>query len=237
MLKRILTRTITGCCLLAALSATLSSFAAEPPHYNTVELQAEAQREVQNDLLNAVLFVELNDASPAALASAVNKSVNEALRIAKEYKNVRVRSGNNQTYPVYAKANVLQGWRSRAEIRLESRDFEAASALIGKLQAGMQLGNMTFSVSPEARRTLENELITEAITAFKARAEIVKAALAGGGYKLQRLNVASGYNTPQPRFAMAARAASSAAEVTAPNLEAGVSVVTVSANGVIEVLE
>lgn len=237
MLKRILTRTITGCCLLAALSATLSSFAAEPPHYNTVELQAEAQREVQNDLLNAVLFVELNDASPAALASAVNKSVNEALRIAKEYKNVRVRSGNNQTYPVYPKANVLQGWRSRAEIRLESRDFEAASALIGKLQAGMQLGNMTFSVSPEARRTLENELITEAITAFKARAEIVKAALAGGGYKLQRLNVASGYNTPQPRFAMAARAASSAAEVTAPNLEAGVSVVTVSANGVIEVLE
>lgn len=237
MLKRILTRTIAGCCLLAALSATLSSFAAEPPHYNTVELQAEAQREVQNDLLNAVLFVELNDASPAALASAVNKSVNEALRIAKEYKNVHVRSGNNQTYPVYAKANVLQGWRSRAEIRLESRDFEAASALIGKLQAGMQLGNMTFSVSPEARRTLENELITEAITAFKARAEIVKAALAGGGYKLQRLNVASGYNTPQPRFAMAARAASSAAEVTAPNLEAGVSVVTVSANGVIEVLE
>ncbi len=233
MLKRILTGTFAGCCLLAALT----SLAAEPPRYNTVELQAEAQREVQNDLLNAVLFVELNDASPAALASAVNKNVNDTLRIAKEYKNVRVRSGNNQTYPVYAKANVLQGWRSRAEIRIESRDFESASALIGKLQAGMQLGNMTFSVSPEARRAAENELITEAITAFKARAEMIKTALAGRGYKLQRLNVASGYNAPQPRFAMAARAASSTAEVTAPNLEAGVSVVTVNANGAIEVLE
>ena len=149
MLKRILTCTMAGCCLLMALSSS----AAEPaPRYNTVELQAEVQREVQNDLLNAVLFVELNDASPAALADAVNKSVNEALRIAKGYKGVRVRSGNNQTYPVYAKANVLQGWRSRAEIRIESRDFEAASGLIGKLQAGMQLGNMTFAVSPEARR-------------------------------------------------------------------------------------
>jgi predicted secreted protein len=233
MLKRILTCHIAAAyCLLAALSCT----AAEPPRYNTVELQAEAQREVQNDLLNANLFVELNDASPAALANAINKSVNEALRIAKDYKSVRGRSGNNQTYPVYAKGNVLQGWRGRAEVRIESKDFEAASALIGKLQAGMQLGNLSFSVSPEARRATENELITEAIAAFKARAEIIKNALGGRGYKLQRMNVANGYNTPQPRLAVARMAASSA-EVAAPNLEAGVSVVTVSANGAIEVLE
>ncbi len=232
MLKKILICTLSACCVLAATWAV----AAEVPRYNTVELQAEAQREVQNDLLNATLFVELNDSSPSALANAVNKNVNEALRIAKDYKGVRVRSGNNQTFPVYAKANVLQGWRARAEIRIESRDFEAASGLIGKLQANMQLGNLTFSVSPEARRSMENELITEAISAFKARAEIVKAALAGRGYKLQRLNLTQGYNTPQPRFA-AARAATMAQEVAAPNIEAGVSVVTVSANGAIEVLE
>jgi predicted secreted protein len=232
MLKPLFTGIAAGFCLLAMTCAG----AAEPPRYNTVELQAEAQREVQNDLLNATLFVELNDSSPAALANAVNKSVNEALRMAKDYKGVRVRSGNNQTYPVYAKANVLQGWRSRAEIRLESRDFEAASALIGKLQSGMQLANLTFSVSPEARRSTENELIAEAIAAFKSRAEIVKTALAGRGYKLQRLNVASGYNAPQPRFAMA-RLAASAPDVATPNLEAGVTMVTVTAGGAIEVLD
>ena len=138
--------------------------------------------------------------------------------------------------PVYARANVLQGWRGRAEIRIESRDFEAASALIGKLQTNMQLGGINFSVSPEARRTVENELITEAIAAFKARADIVKAALGGRSYKLQRLNVANGYNAPQPRFAVA-RMASASAEVAAPSLEAGVSVVTVNANGAIEVLD
>ena len=137
MLKRIFTCYMAGCFALAAVSA---DSAEPPPRYNTVELQAEAQREVQNDLLNASLFVELNDPSPAALANAINKSVNDALRIAKDYKGVRVRSGNNQTFPVYAKGNVLQGWRGRAEIRIESKDFEAASGLIGKLQAGMQLG-------------------------------------------------------------------------------------------------
>ena len=228
-----LTRYVIGCFLLATASADAAEF---PPRYNIVELQAEARREGQDDLLNASLYVELNDPSPAALANAINTRVNEALNTAKEYKGVRVRSGNNQTYPVYTKGNILQGWRGRAEIRIESKDFEAASALIGKLQAGMQLGNMTFSVSPEARRASENELISEAIGAFKARAEIIKAALGGRGYKLQRLNVANSYNAPQPRLAMA-RMAAPAQEVAAPNLEAGVSLVTVTANGAIEVLE
>ena len=164
MLERIVTLIVAAGCALAALAST----AAEPaPRYNSVELQAEAQREVQNDLLNATLFVELSDASPSALANAVNKSVNDALRIAKEYKNVRVRSGNNQTYPVYAKAGLLQGWRGRAEIRIESRDFEAASALIGKLQVNMQLGNLTFSVSPEARRGVRQEHAASLVAALE----------------------------------------------------------------------
>jgi predicted secreted protein len=150
---------------------------------------------------------------------------------------VRVRSGNNQSYPVYAKGNVLQGWRGRAEIRIESKDFGAASALIGKLQAGMQLGSLNFSVSPDARRQTENELIAEAINAFKARAEIVRGALAGRGYKILRLNVNSGSNAPVSRVAMARALAAGAPEVAAPNLEGGVSLVTVTVSGAIEVLD
>ena len=200
-------------------------------------MQADAQREVANDTLSASLFVELNDANPAALANAINKAANEALRVARDYKGVRVRSGNNQTYPVYTKGNVLQGWRGRAEIRVDSRDFETASALIGKLQARMQLGSLSFSVSPEVRRQTENELIAEAIGAFKARADIVRAALAGRGYKIRRLNVNSGSSAPPPRFAMARALAAAAPEVAAPDLEGGVSLVTVTVGGAIEVLD
>lgn len=224
--------------LAASLLLAGAAFAADPvPRYNTVELQAEAQRELANDTVTASLYVELNDANPAALAAAVNKAANEALRVAREYPGVRVRSGNNQTYPVYAKGNVLQGWRARAEIRLESKDFQAASQLIGKLQAGMQLGNTAFSVSPEARRQAENELIAEAIAAFKARADIVRGALGGRSYKIQHLNVNTGYSAPPPRFAVARAMAAAAPEVAAPALEAGVSMVTVTVSGAIEVLD
>jgi predicted secreted protein len=223
--------------LAASLWAFAGAQAAEPaaPRYNTVEFQADVLREVQNDLLNATLYVELNDASPAVVADRVNKSLNESLRVAREFKGVTARSGNSRTYPVYTRGNVLQGWRGRAEIRVESKDFEAASRLIGRLQADMQLAGMHFSVSPETRRAVESELIAEAIAAFKARAGIVQSALAGAGYKLQRLSISTGHDTPQPRFAIARAAAAS--EVTAPDLEGGMSQITVTARGAIEVLE
>src|SRR5687767_7047642 len=87
-----------GFVLLAAFAA-LAPAADTPPRYNVAEFQAEASREVQNDLLNATLYVELNDPSAATLANALNTRVNEALRVAKEYKGLRVRSGDNRTYP------------------------------------------------------------------------------------------------------------------------------------------
>jgi predicted secreted protein len=223
---------------LLALLASTAALAAEPtpPRYNTVSLQASAQRELPNDLLSATLTVEVNDATPAAVANAVNARVDRALRSAREVEAVRAWSGSNQTFPVYTRDNQLQGWRGRGELRIESRDFAAASTLIGKLQSGMQLRGIQFSVSPEAQRAAEDALIGEAIAAFKVRAGIVQKALGGRGYKLQTLDVSSGRNGPVPRLAMASPAMAAQA-VAPPALEGGVTTITVNANGTIEILE
>jgi len=226
------------CVFLLAALASAAVLADEPaaPRYNTVSLQASAQRELPNDLLDATLTVEVNDTTPAAVANAVNARVNEALRVARDTQAVRAYSGNNQTFPIYTRDNQLQGWRGRGEVRIESRDVEAASALIGKLQASLQLRGIQFTVSPQAQREAENALIGEAIAAFKSRAGIVQAALGGRGYKLRTLEVSSGRSGPVPRMAMA-QAASVAREVAPPALEAGMTTITVNANGTIEILE
>ena len=69
--------------------------------------------------------MELNDANPAALANAINKAANDALRVAKDYKSVRVRSGSNQTYPVYTKGNCCRAGagapRSASRARISRR--------------------------------------------------------------------------------------------------------------------
>ncbi len=193
--------------LIALLACTIALNAAPvwaqtaPLRYNVVELQAEAQREVPNDLMVAQMFVEDTNANPALLAAAINRTLADALKITREFTNVKVRTGNNQTSPVYVpRSNQLQGWRARAELRLETRDFAAGSAAIGKLQASMQLGGVSFSVSPEARRAIENELIAEAIAAFRGRAEIAQKALGGRAFKVQRISLGGGFAGPPPRL-------------------------------------
>lgn len=207
--------------------------AAEP--YNTVELQAEANREIPNDTLNASLYVEASDADAAKVADALNRAGNDALKLAAGFKAVRARSGGNNTYPVYDRNQRLTGWRGRAEIRLESRDFQAASALIAKLQAGMQLSSLSFSTSRELRIKTENELIDEAVKAFRARADIARQALGGKGYKLRRIAINTSGSAPPPRPMLRMSAAAASAEVTAPQLEGGLSTVTVIVSGTVEV--
>jgi predicted secreted protein len=227
---------------LLALGAVLAAFAAaaqpqlEPPRYNQVDLQAEVSREVQNDLMTAGLYAEANDASAARVADQLNRSTADALKIAGEFKSVKTRSGFTNTFPVYDRAGKLTGWRGRSEIRLESKDFAAMANLIGKLQSSMQLGNVGFTVSPELRRQTENELITEAVAAFRSRAEIAAKAIGGKSYKIRRIGINTGGMFPGPRPMMAERAVAAAAPAVAPPaFEGGTSMVQVTANGSVEV--
>ena len=207
--------------------------AEEAPSYNVVELQAEAQRDIQNDLMTASLYVEQSGENAARVSDAVNKIVNEALRAAQEVKSLKASTEGYQTYPVYSKTARLEAWRVRSEMRIESKDFSAASNLIGKLQSAMRLSSLVFTVSPDARRQAENELIAQAISNFRERADIVKHSLNGRGYKLRKMSINTGAFHPRPMLARAM--ASPSQEVTAPNVEAGTSQITVVISGTIEV--
>ena len=74
---------------------------------------------------------------------------------AKSESGVEARSGNYQTNPLYDRANQITGWRIRAELTLESRDFKAAGALASRLQPAMKLSAMAFSLSRAAREKAE----------------------------------------------------------------------------------
>jgi len=225
---------------VAALAFSLSGIApgqqpVEPPRYNTVDLQAEAQREIANDLMTAVLFAEMNDSDAARLANAMNRAINDGISAAKGYQSVRFHTGAVQTFPVYDRSQRLTGWRGRADIRIDSNDFQAACSLIAKLQATLQLGSVGFTVSPALRRQTQDALMAEAIAAFRARAKIARAALDGRGYKIRRMSVSpGGIPGPRTQFALA-RAAQAQDAATVPQFEGGISQISVAVNGSVEV--
>lgn len=212
-----------------------SAWSAEEGRFNQVELEASAWREVPNDLMTASLFTEANAAAPAEVATTLNRAGAEAIKRAAKFEGVKASSGQTHTYPVYDRQQKLAGWRGRMEIRLESRDFQAVAQLAAKLQPSMQLGGIGFAVSPELRRRVADELILEAIAAFRARADVARQALGGKTYRIRRIALNTGGVAPPPRPMAMARAAPAAAEVPPPVFEGGESRVQVVAHGTIEV--
>ena len=218
--------------LFALLFTVLAASAQTPePLFNLVSLSAQAEREIPNDLLTAILAAEAEGSDPAQLADGVNRTMQRALAAALAYKGVKTQSGGYQTSPVYDKNRVVR-WRVRQELRLESPDFGAATELIGKLQVNLVVSSLTLSVSGEARRKAENALIAEALAAFDERARVVREAMKAKGYRVRDLQVSPGGMPPRPVFAMARSAtAESAAQ---PALEPGSTRILISVSGTIQ---
>jgi predicted secreted protein len=100
----------------------------------------------------------------------------------------------------------------------------------------MKMGGMDFSISNPARKTSEDALLKDAVTAFRARAKLVTDALGGTGYKLVNLNLnTSGFPQPYLRAPVMMMKAARADAAPTPDVEAGTSQVSVAADGVIEV--
>jgi len=219
--------------LFALFLAPLAAAAQAPETlFNLVSLQAQAEREVPNDLLNAVLAAEAEGTEPTKLSAEVNRAMQAALAIAKGYAAVRARSGNYQTFPVYDKERIVR-WRARQELRLESQDFAAAAELSGKLQASLVVAGMSLAVSPEARRKAENALIAEALAAFDERAEIVRSARKEKGFRVRSLQI-SGNPLYPVAYSTVARPAPLSASAPAPAIAAGTSRVLITVSGTVQ---
>lgn len=208
----------------------------DPLNYNIVNVQADATRQVSNDEMHAVLFIEKTNKQPAELSAQITQLMNQAIAISKKYPQVKVETGSQTTYPVYDNDNQkLKDWRGRAEIQIESKDFKAASQLINELQNSFQTRSINFTVSDEQRKKVENELMVEASKNFQQRAQILTQAWNKSSYNLVNININTSNSYPQPIYAARAPMAKfEAADAGGQNMAAGESKITVNANGSIQ---
>lgn len=218
-------------CSLLSLSLWVH---AESEPYNRVDFQVEAAREVANDLLVAGMSIEVQDKQPARVAQQINTALNDALKKAAAFGNVKVTSGSQNTYPVYGKNNQVDAWRGRADIRIESRDFKAAGELIMQIQATMQLTGLDFTLAPETRAQGEGDLIAEAIKAFQKRADAIRAAVGARAYKNVHFSINSGMPPAYAKSMMRAAPMAADEAVPEPEFAGGDTRMTVQVSGTIE---
>lgn len=223
--------------VLASSLYSLPSHAEEPPRYNQVSLRAEVNREVAHDRMHVTLYSEAQLSDPTKLAAQITDTLNRAVTRARTVKPVSVSLGSRHSYPVYEeKGRKIIAWRERAELRLESADFAALAQLSGALLDELQMADMHFSLSSDSRRQHEDQLLKDAVAAFKSRAQLVSEAMGARSYRLVRLdlNASDAQRPPLMRAAMAMKEMSMDS-APAPQIEAGNSQLAVNADGVIEV--
>lgn len=197
-----------------------------------VSFGVESAREVPNDWIRAVVGVTEEDADPAQAADRVNRTMTWALEQARAEGRVKASSGGYHTQPVYHEGK-LRRWRASQELVLEGGDADAMTALLGVLQSRVQLRAFDFSVSEETGQRVEEELVSEALAAFRARAELVRRGLEARGYALDELTIdTGGRGIPAPRRMRVMESAAHAA-VAPPSAEAGTSRIRVVVNGTI----
>ena len=207
----------------------------DPLNYNMVNLSAEASRQISNDEMHVALYIEKSNKDPALLAAEFNRLMSQALNTAKKYPTVKVETGNQNTYPVYDNDNrKLKEWRGRAQLRLESTDFKAASQLIAELQQTFQTESINFTVSDKNRQKVENELMIEASKSFQQRAQSLANAWNKSGYQLVNVHLNTNSYSQQSIPRMAMMKASSADAMPEQEMAAGESKMTVTANGAIQ---
>ncbi|WP_245809175.1 SIMPL domain-containing protein [Acinetobacter populi] len=234
MLKKIVKKAvIVGSIGLTSLACM--SLANAENDRRIINLQAEAVREVANDEMQAVLYTELNEKDATILANKINTVINQTLATAKQYPKVQIKTGNQNTYPVYNDKRQLVNWRGRAEVVLNSQDFKQTSELIAKLQTQLQLQGISFDISDAQRKKVEDELYVEASRAFQQRAQLLITPWNASKYELVnlQLNTSGGYR-PMPMYAKAASISLQSADIESQNIEAGNSEIKVVANGSIQ---
>ncbi len=218
---------------VAAAESAPGSALGNAPAGAVIDFQAQAQRSAPNDLGNASMYVEANGVQPAELARRVNQTIAAALAAAKAHPDVKVKSGGVHTYPSYGKVSrVIESWRMRSELLLESRDAAALSEAIGKLQGSLVVGSINFSPAPETRRKVEDDTTLDALAIFQEKAARYATALKKS-YRLRSMSISSqGAVSPAPTF----RAMAMASDSVAMPAEAGDSQIVVIVSGQIELL-
>lgn len=242
--------TVVGCALLSlCLSQAAKAQVPAAPNelgapIGVLNLEANANVEVTNDTAIYMMFTEQEAAEGPKASEGALRTINEALKVVKAEAQtgsqapastqVRARVGGISTYPNYTQQGKVSGWRSRAELVLESTDFNVLSKLVGKLGAKLQVGSVNFTLSRELRAQTEQQLIQQAVAGFQQKAQVAAKALGYSNYSIREVTLGSPSNGPRPPVAYLAKAsARDSAEVSGP-VEGGQSTVIVSVNGSVQ---
>jgi len=234
----IFTLIVSTCSIALIESAQAEQSGADGERRNHVQLSAFAQRAVTNEEISVTLATEHRGRKPAELARLANEDLAWATELIDRKKSVTVVAGNYQTFPLYEqKRQDKPTWQLVQEIVVRSQSIADVTELLGELQSRLQIRGTQFSITPQTRRKVENELIEDAMSAFHERAAVIGRTMPTSRYEIVEININTGSSSvPDYRMhrgAVAMETMQMDAGMAAPTVEAGQATIAVHINGTV----
>jgi predicted secreted protein len=198
--------------------------------YDRVHLSATATSQVTSDTLVATLYYQREGSNLAGLANEVNEKISAAVQTSKKVSNIEIQTPEYRSNPIYEKQRLI-GWRVRQSIRLEGRDINQLSKLIGELQNTLAVESISYTISPGKLQDTEEKLITQAIEAFEKRALLITHQFGRNNYRLVDVSVNTAGPPIQP---LRTGAAVKPMAAVPPTIEASKRDIRVNIGGTIE---
>ncbi|MFA9485442.1 MULTISPECIES: SIMPL domain-containing protein [unclassified Moraxella] len=203
--------------------------------YNRISFQVEAQEEVANDEIQARLAKTAQAKTTKEIAKILNKTMNDALAIAKKYPNVSIKTESQSTYPNYDKNNTITGFTGNVSIQLKSQNFEEVGQLISDLQSIMMVNDVSFSVSKNTQNNIKKRLTLNATKNFLEQAQAISLAFGATDYKIVSVQLdGANHRHVYPMAAMSM--AKNTNDGIKANFESGTTTLIYQASGTIELV-
>ncbi len=224
-----------GLSLAICLLLMSPSFSQSPPLKDPVylTLQAEVTELVRQDTVNLVMAKVVDGSDPQALHAQLTNAIEPAFKQAKAQQALSVKTGAFRVSPVYGVDGKMSGWRGRAELVIESQDFQAATKIVSTLSDQLVLSSIRFHLSEALRKKQEAALIRQAAQAFRARAGLAAQAFGFHDYRIEKLDLGSSASAAPSQPAMLRSVSSSALPKADVVLEADSVPVSVHVSGTV----
>lgn len=165
----------------------------------SLTLQAEASTDVMQDTVVLVMAKEVAGADPQSLHGMLTGAIEPAFKAVKSQSGLAVKTGAFRVSPTYGSDGEMTGWKGRAELIIESKDFQAATKAVGQLSNQLVLSSVRFHLSQDLRKKEEAALIGQAAKAFRDRASLAAQAFGYSQYRIDKLELGSSVTSPMPR--------------------------------------
>jgi len=197
---------------------------------HTIHFNVSESQKVANDLVAITFRYVAQAPTGEQVMQQINKKMQAAIRILKNFPNMETQTSQYQVRPVYSKKQIITHWQGQQNLTITTANRAGLPKLLAQLQPYLNYQSMRFHVSEETQQSIKTNLLTKALQSYQNKAKFIARSFGAEHFQIIETRIDTP-NLPSPRNETYLRSAQVMSESVMPAIEGGKSEVRVQVSG------